>query len=202
LNAGGAWLPLDPEYPRERLAFMVADARPGVILTRERLVDALPDDGARVVCLDSARAGWQGQTTPTVARTTSRSVELPQASDVKKFALVCPDQPAYVIYTSGSTGRPKGVVVSHRGLANLTTAQIRLFGLRPEDRVLQFASLNFDASVAETATALAVGASLHLASPERLLPGSPLVETLRRQEITCVTLPPSALAVLEGEDLP
>ncbi|MCP4663809.1 MAG: AMP-binding protein, partial [bacterium] len=77
-----------------------------------------------------------------------------------------------------------------------------LFGLRPEDRVLQFASLNFDASVAETATALAVGASLHLASPERLLPGSPLVETLRRQEITCVTLPPSALAVLEGEDLP
>ncbi|MCP4661681.1 MAG: AMP-binding protein, partial [bacterium] len=63
LKAGGAWLPLDPEYPRERIAFMVADARPVVILTRERLVDALPDDGARVVCLDSARAGWQGQTT-------------------------------------------------------------------------------------------------------------------------------------------
>ncbi|MCP4571771.1 MAG: amino acid adenylation domain-containing protein, partial [bacterium] len=210
LNAGGAWLPLDPEYPRERLAFMVADARPGVILTRERLVDALPDDGAQVVCLDSARTGWQGQTTPAVARTTSRCVEVPQASGVKKFALVCPDRvtdsaaqhPAYVIYTSGSTGRPKGVVVSRRGLSNLTAAQIRLFGLRPEDRVLQFASLNFDASVAETATALAVGASLHLASPERLLPGSPLVETLRQQEITCVTLPPSALAVLEGEDLP
>ncbi|MCP4659506.1 MAG: AMP-binding protein, partial [bacterium] len=167
LKAGGAWLPLDPEYPRERLAFMVADARPGVVLTRERLVDALPDDGAQVVCL---RAGWQGQTPPVVVRTPSRAGEVPQASGVKKFALVCPDQPAYVIYTSGSTGRPKGVVVSRRGLANLSSAQIRLFGLRPVDRVLQFASLNFDASVAETVTALAVGASLHLASPERLLP--------------------------------
>ncbi|MCP4662237.1 MAG: AMP-binding protein, partial [bacterium] len=89
LKAGGAWLPLDPEYPRERLAFMVADARPGVILTRDRLVDALPDDGAQIVCLDS-RAGWQGQTTPAVARTPSRSVEVPEAPDVKKFALVCP----------------------------------------------------------------------------------------------------------------
>ncbi|MCP4659566.1 MAG: AMP-binding protein, partial [bacterium] len=151
--AGGAWLPLDPRYPRERLAFMVADAGLPVILTREHLVDALPEHAARVVCLDSAREGWQGQTTPAVARTTSRSVKMPQTSGVKKFALVCPDQAAYMIYTSGSTGRPKGVVVPHRGLGNLATAQIELFGLRPGDRVLQFSSLNFDASVWEIAMA-------------------------------------------------
>ncbi|MCP4664646.1 MAG: amino acid adenylation domain-containing protein, partial [bacterium] len=201
LKAGGAWLPLDPEYPRERLAFMIADAGLSVVVTQKRLMAALPDDGAQVVCLDS-RAGWQGQTTPAVARTTSRSVEGPQASGVRKFALVCPDQSAYVIYTSGSTGRPKGVVVSHRGLANLAAAQIRLFGLRPEDRILQFASLNFDASVSEIAIALAAGASLHLAPRDRLLPGPPLVDLLRRREITCVTLPPSVLAVVEGEELP
>ncbi|MCP4658007.1 MAG: amino acid adenylation domain-containing protein, partial [bacterium] len=184
LKAGGAWLPLDPEYPRERLAFMVADTRLDLILTQERLRDALPDDRIRVVRLDSEWDVVAGENRAAVAgRATAK-------------------HPAYVIYTSGSTGRPKGVVVSHRGLSNLTTAQIRLFGLRPDDRILQFASLNFDASVAEIVTALAVGASLHLAPPERLLPGSPLVETLRQQAITCVTLPPSALAVLEGEDLP
>ncbi|MCP4659524.1 MAG: AMP-binding protein, partial [bacterium] len=204
LAAGGAWLPLDPRYPRERLAFMVEDAGLPVILTQERLVDALPEHAARVLCLDSAREGWpetsmgwQGQTTPAVTRTTSRSVKMPQASGVKKFALVCPDQAAYLIYTSGSTGRPKGVVVPHRGLGNLATAQIELFGLRPGDRVLQFSSLNFDASVWEIAMALSVGATLCLAPPERLLPGSPLRELLDERRITCVTLPPSALAVLE-----
>ncbi|MCP4660904.1 MAG: AMP-binding protein, partial [bacterium] len=143
-----------------------------------------------------------GQTTPAVARTTSRSVKMPQTSGAKKFALVCPDQAAYLIYTSGSTGRPKGVVVPHRGLGNLATAQLALFGLRPEDRILQFSSLNFDASVWEIAMALAVGATLCLAPAERLLPGSPLRELLDERRITCVTLPPSALAVLERDRLP
>ncbi|MCP4654392.1 MAG: amino acid adenylation domain-containing protein, partial [bacterium] len=184
LKAGGAWLPLDPEYPRERLAFMIADTRLRMILTQKRLVEALPDDGLEVVCLDSEWDAVAGESPAAVAGPAT------------------PECPAYVIYTSGSTGRPKGVVVSRRGLSNLSTAQIRLFGLRPEDRVLQFASLNFDASVAEIATALAVGASLHLAPPERLLPGPPLLTTFREREITCVTLPPSALAVVEGEELP
>ncbi|MCP4654590.1 MAG: amino acid adenylation domain-containing protein, partial [bacterium] len=184
LKAGGAWLPLDPEYPRERLAFMAADAGVRTILTRKRFLGSLPEREAEVICLDSERAAVAAESTARIASPTTA------------------EHPAYVIYTSGSTGRPKGVVVKHRGLANLVAAQIRCFELRSGDRLLQFASLNFDASVSEIAMALAAGASLHLAPRERLLPGPPLLKLLREQEITCITLPPSALTVLEAETLP
>src|SRR6185436_19988362 len=112
------------------------------------------------------------------------------------------DNPAYVIYTSGSTGRAKGVTVPHRGLANLAAAQARLFGLSPGDRVLQFSSPSFDASVWEIAMTLSSGAALCLAGRQELLPGPGLVHLLREQEITAVTLPPSALAVLPEDGLP
>ncbi|MCP4662881.1 MAG: amino acid adenylation domain-containing protein, partial [bacterium] len=151
-------------------------------LTQDRLLEALPVHKAEVICLDYEPAA----AAPT-AKTAGRGAGT---------------HAAYVIYTSGSTGRPKGVVVTHRGLANLAAAQIRRFELDPEDRILQFASLNFDASVWEITIALGAGAALHLAPPDRLLPGPPLVELLRRRQITCVTLPPSALAVVESEDLP
>ena len=97
---------------------------------------------------------------------------------------------AYVIYTSGSTGRPKGVLLEHRGLVNVALEQQRLFGAGPGSRVLQFASLSFDAAVFELAMALGSGATLHLAPPDALLPGPPLLRTLREEAITIVTLPP------------
>ncbi|HEX2224885.1 MAG TPA: amino acid adenylation domain-containing protein, partial [Thermoanaerobaculia bacterium] len=109
---------------------------------------------------------------------------------------------AYVIYTSGSTGRPKGVPVTHGSLRNLVEAQVAAFDLRPEDRVLQFASLTFDASVSEIFTALVSGACLVLVPRDQMLPGPDLLARLRGERITAATLPPSALAVLPEEDLP
>ncbi|MCP4657761.1 MAG: AMP-binding protein, partial [bacterium] len=184
LKAGGAWLPLDPGYPRERLAFMMTDTHVGVVLTQEHLLGVLPEHEAHVVCLDS---DW-----PTVAG--GSATRLPSG--------VTPENAAYVIYTSGSTGRPKGVVVVHRGLSNLAAAQRRLFALGPRDRILQFFSLSFDASVWEIAMTLPVGATLHLAPQGALLPGPPLLEILRGRRITTASLPPSALAVLGAPDLP
>ncbi|MCP4661388.1 MAG: amino acid adenylation domain-containing protein, partial [bacterium] len=181
LKAGGGWLPLDPQYPRERLAFMLEETRVPVVLTQERLLGTLPEHEAQVVCLDRAVA-VHGEGNPVDG--------------------VRPECVAYVIYTSGSTGRPKGVMITHRNLSNLAAAQAERFGLRPADRVLQFFSLSFDGSVWEIAMALAAGAALHLASQEDLLPGPPLLEVLNGRRITCITLPPSALAGLGVENLP
>src|SRR6185369_7959834 len=124
LKAGAAYLPLDPAYPRQRLGYMIEDSRLPVLLTEERLLGALPETSATVVLLDEDDAGQAGR--------------LPQTT--------APDSLAYVIYTSGSTGRPKGVMIHHCGWSHLADAQRRLFHLTPGDRVLQFASLSFDAS--------------------------------------------------------
>ncbi|HEX6903704.1 MAG TPA: amino acid adenylation domain-containing protein [Thermoanaerobaculia bacterium] len=113
-----------------------------------------------------------------------------------------PDNLAYVIYTSGSTGTPKGVLVSHRGLDNLAEAQGHLFGIGPDSRVLQFASMSFDASVSEIAMTFRAGAALVLAGRLALSPGPELIALLRDREITAATLPPSVLAALPEADLP
>ncbi|HYO14551.1 MAG TPA: amino acid adenylation domain-containing protein, partial [Thermoanaerobaculia bacterium] len=186
LHAGGAFLPLDPGYPRERLELMFADARPRVVLTLERLLPGLPESAATVLCLD------RDQESPALA-----GEGMAGGADL--------DNLAYVIYTSGSTGRPKGVGVTHRGLVNLCAAQLQIYGTGPQDRVLQFASPSFDASVAEITIALVAGAELRLADRDSLLPGPPLLALLCDRGITNVTLPPSALAALPapGEsDLP
>ncbi|HEV2864149.1 MAG TPA: amino acid adenylation domain-containing protein, partial [Pyrinomonadaceae bacterium] len=181
LKAGGAYVPLDPSYPRDRLSFMLEDSRVPVLLTHSAAVSSLPPCPARLLLLDEL------------------SEVLPGESGENPRREVLPDNLAYVIYTSGSTGRPKGVLIQHRGLCNLARLQARTFGLGPADRVLQFASLSFDASIFEFTKALCVGASLHLAPRERLLPGEGLERLLAERGITSVTLPPTAAEVLEPE---
>ncbi|MBY8847209.1 AMP-binding protein, partial [Streptomyces sp. SP2-10] len=105
--------------------------------------------------------------------------------------------PAYVIYTSGSTGRPKGVMVSHAGVAGLVAAQVERLGVAPGSRVLQFASPSFDASFWDLCSALLTGAALVLAPAEAPLEAL----TDRRLAVSHVTLPPSALAALDGADV-
>jgi amino acid adenylation domain-containing protein len=184
LKAGGAYLPVDPTYPRERRAYMLEDSGAPVLLTLSHLAADLPEHTARVVLLDE---DW-----PAIERHASTDVE----------SSTTPDSLAYVIYTSGSTGRPKGVMVPHRGVVNLALAQIGLFRITPESRVLQFASFSFDAAVSEVLTALLAGARLHLAPQEALMPDLPLVTTLQEGEISVATLPPSVLSVLPKADFP
>ncbi|MBW4561039.1 MAG: amino acid adenylation domain-containing protein [Mojavia pulchra JT2-VF2] len=184
LKAGGAYLPLDPSYPQERLNLMLEDAKVSVLLTQQQFLERLGKVAVSVVCLDKDRKAIACQ-----------SQEDPRCC-------VTFDNLAYVIYTSGSTGKPKGVLIQHQGLANLAAAQIEVFNLQPSNRILQFASLSFDAAIFEIVMALQTGASLYLAKKESLLPGQNLLQLLREKAITHVTLPPAVLAVLTPESLP
>ena len=179
LKAGGAFLPLDPSYPRARLELMLADAAVRVVVTTTSADVPVLAANPAIVHVD-AIAETRRRTRPRLTL----------------------DHLAYVVYTSGSTGRPKGVLVSHRGITNLARAQIRAFRVAPTSRVLQFASLSFDASVSEIFMALLAGARLVLAPASELRPGAELARTLRERAITTVTLPPSVLAVLPIGELP
>jgi amino acid adenylation domain-containing protein/non-ribosomal peptide synthase protein (TIGR01720 family) len=184
LKAGGAYVPLDPTYPKDRLSFMLADANVKVLLTEAAVVAELPAHAAEVVCLDNE---W-----PTIARE-SREAPAPLADE---------NDLAYVIYTSGSTGKPKGVMVEHHGLVNVAEVHARAFKSGPDSRVLQLASLNFDASVWEIVMALLNGGCLVLASADALLPGPDLLKTLADNRITALTISPSVLAALPPASLP
>ncbi|WP_338911511.1 non-ribosomal peptide synthase/polyketide synthase [Mycetohabitans rhizoxinica] len=190
LKAGAAYLPLDPDYPCERLAFMLTDAQPKRVLTDASSAKRLPNEYTAVLHLDD----------PAVcAALTQRSESNP--SDTHRRRPLVPRHPAYVIYTSGSTGKPKGVVVTHAGGHNLTTTQIERFSLSPHSRVLQFASLSFDAAFWEMCMSLLSGATLVLGRSEQLLPGDALAKLASDQAITHATLPPSALAALPADSL-
>src|SRR5262249_36932334 len=114
-----------------------------------------------------------------------------------------PENLAYVIYTSGSTGMPKGVIVEHRNFSNLIQAQIPLFQVGPDSRVLQTISLTFDASLGEIFRALASVATLYEPSSEQALPGAEMLKFLQDERISVMATPPSLLAALpEGAELP
>ncbi|MCZ8226490.1 MAG: amino acid adenylation domain-containing protein, partial [Microcystis sp. LE19-84.1B] len=183
LKAGAAYLPLDPEYPQERLQFMLEDSQVPLLLTQSSLIDKLPNHQAKTVFLAEI---WQ---------------EIKPMNRDNLTVKVTASNLANVIYTSGSTGKPKGVMVEHQGLCNLALAQIQTFAVSSQSRVLQFASFSFDACISEVLMALGAGARLYLASKDNLMPGLPLIKQLRENKITHITLPPSALAVLPWENL-
>lgn len=170
--AGVVYVPLDPDYPADRLAYMTADARMAAVLTSEEQSDRFPQN---VACIH------MGEGEPTRA-----------ASRV--------DQPAYMIYTSGSTGRPKGVLLSHRGFAAASAMQRDVWGIGTGSRVLQFASPSFDASIYEFLMALTRGAALVVVPPP-MLAGSSLRSTLADLGVTHAVIPPALVAALEDEDL-
>jgi amino acid adenylation domain-containing protein len=184
LLAGGAYVPLDPAHPAERLAFLASDAGIRVLLAHERWLAHVPAPGVPTLCFDRDRA-----------QIDACSAE-PLASDATAQTL------AYVIHTSGSTGAPKGVMIEHGGVADLIAAQRQRFGAGSGSRVLQLASLGFDASLWELVMALASGAALHLAPADALLPGPGLVALLAARAITHLTITPSALAALPDAALP
>ncbi|MEO1004642.1 MAG: amino acid adenylation domain-containing protein [Cyanobacteria bacterium J06638_38] len=182
LKVGGAYLPLDPTYPQERLDFMLSDSQVNILLTTQKLKSQLPQLSSQIIYLDAE--------------------DLAKESSINPDSKVTIDNLAYLIYTSGSTGTPKGVLVTHEGLVNLTQDKIRTCRVQADSRILQFFSLSFDASIPEIVMALGSGAALYLGTQNDLLPGQPLLEFLRQHAITHITLPPSALAVLPSADLP
>ncbi|HEX6038060.1 non-ribosomal peptide synthetase, partial [Longimicrobium sp.] len=185
LQAGAAFLPLDPAYPPDRLRHMLADS------------------GARLLVADGPLPpGLDGDALPPVVDLRAEAEAIAARPASPPGGEVDADHPAYVIYTSGSTGRPKGVVVTHRGIPALAEWVHGRLGLRADDRVLQFASLSFDAAVHEILPALLAGATLVLADRAALAPGDALRETLRGGRVTFATLPPSVLAVMDPAELP
>ncbi|WP_224362171.1 non-ribosomal peptide synthetase [Hyalangium versicolor] len=184
LKAGGAFLPLDPAYPSQRLAFMLQQASAPLLLSSSSLADQLPSLGNSLFCLDSD--GHLLSSLPSTNPSPSSS----------------PDNLAYVIFTSGSTGSPKGTLLTHRGLVNTALAASHSLRLGPGQRVLQFASIGFDASVWECFSSLLSGALLCLAPRDWLTPGPALHRFLSQASISCATLTPSVLAQTPSDGLP
>ncbi|MEO1741396.1 MAG: amino acid adenylation domain-containing protein [Cyanobacteria bacterium J06629_9] len=179
MKAGGAYLPLDPTYPPERLDYMLSDAQVQVVLTQS---DISLQTTAQRVDLDKQQFSDQPQTNPT--------------------PVVGPDHLAYLIYTSGSTGKPKGVLISHGGLVNLTEDKIRVCQVRSGDCILQFFSFSFDASIPEIIMALATGSKLLLATTTMMLPGLDLKALMQRHRVTHITITPSALLSVPYGEFP
>ncbi|MGW0205989.1 amino acid adenylation domain-containing protein [Streptomyces sp. NPDC003233] len=189
LKAGAAYLPVDPDYPAERIAFMLGDASPRCALTEAGSTVPLPAGLERIVLDEATRSA------------VSRLPDTDLADD-DRVAPLRPGHAAYVIYTSGSTGVPKGVVVSHAGIAGRMGSEIERLEVRPESVVLQFASPSFDGAFSDMCMALLAGATLVVAPSAKTMPGPGLSALMRDQGITHVTLPPPVLAALPVDGVP
>jgi amino acid adenylation domain-containing protein/non-ribosomal peptide synthase protein (TIGR01720 family)/FkbM family methyltransferase len=182
LKAGGAYLPLDPDYPRERLDFLLEDAKASVLVTEESLASGLPALATTgVVILDAGEDPEPAETAIS-----------PQGEATAENA-------AYLIYTSGSTGQPKGVIVPHRAIVNRLRWMQREFPLTPADRVLQKTPYGFDASIWELFSPLWAGAQLVLAEPGAHRDSARMVELIAVHAVTRLQLVPSLLVVFLDE---
>ncbi|MFF1920156.1 amino acid adenylation domain-containing protein [Streptomyces sp. NPDC058221] len=188
-KTGAGFLPIDPGYPADRVAFMVADAGPVLLCTNRESAAGLPQEPQRIVLDDAA----------VVAETERLSDE--NLGDCDGRAPLSTAGLAYVIYTSGSTGKPKGVAVTHAGLANLAAAKVERMEVDQESRILQFASPSFDAFLTELLVTIGSGATLVI-PPAAILAGDTLSDVLSSRRITHAVLPPVAAASVSPEDLP
>ena len=179
LKAGGAYVALDPEYPRERLEFMLEDTRAPIVLTDERAERRVPRHDGQTIVLGSKSA----------------RAMLAAREETPLFGGARPEDLAYVIYTSGSTGRSKGVAMPHRALLNLVAWQIET-SRNPAAKTLQFASLSFDVSFQEMFSTWCAGGELLLLSEETRRDSAALWGLLRSESIERLFLPFVALAHL------
>ena len=170
LKAGGAYVPLDPAYPQERLVYMVKDANISILLTQTKWQGVLPTDQAKIVNLDAEGL-----------KIATYSTKNPGVSTIEKNL-------AYVIYTSGSTGNPKGVMITHQGLSSFTKTAVKEYQFQSSDRILQFASINFDAAVEEIFPCLCTGATLVLRT-DAMLALPTFFQTCAKLKLTVLDLP-------------
>jgi len=179
LKAGAAYVPMDPEYPSERLRYMLEDAGVSLLLSHDAVIDSLPSvDDVQVLNLDHLDVSDEPQSAPEVA--------------------IHPEQLAYLIYTSGSTGKPKGAGNSHAALYNRLAWMQQAYNLTAEDRVLQKTPFSFDVSVWEFFWPLITGARLVMAQPGDHRDPAKLVELIERERISTLHFVPSMLAAFVG----
>jgi amino acid adenylation domain-containing protein len=170
LRAGGAWVPLDPGYPKERLALIIEDTAMPVLLTQERLRAVIPEGlQAAIVCADTVDLSAEDPSDPTWE--------------------IHPESLAYVIYTSGSTGKPKGVGVPHRSLANHAVACAVRYGMGPADRALQFTSISFDITSEEIFPTWITGGAVVPRAPGLFPSFAELAGLIERHGVTVANLP-------------
>ncbi|GGW03189.1 hypothetical protein GCM10010230_37770 [Streptomyces narbonensis] len=220
MKAGAAYLPLDADHPRDRIAYMLGDAGARTVLTVRELAGELPEAGGAGGLPEAGGAGGLPEA-GSAGRLPEAGVAggLPEAADVTHLLLDDPateaalavqadtdpgvpvalDQAAYVIYTSGSTGRPKGVVVPHDGVGSLIATATDRIGITADSRVVQFASVGFDVTVWDLVMSLCVGGRIILVPAERRVAGPALTDYIAHHRATHMILPPSLVSALPQE---
>ncbi|WP_449619236.1 amino acid adenylation domain-containing protein, partial [Rhodococcus cercidiphylli] len=183
-KTGAAFLPVDPNYPADRIAHMLEDSHAAMGLTDIDSRGSLPDTVPWLVLDD-----------PEISAELSR-YPADAVTDVERTATLHIDHPAYLIYTSGSTGRPKGVAVRHRGLANLQAEVLERFRPTRDSRVSHIASPSFDASIYELTMAFGVGATVVIVPPG-VFGGGDLADLLESEHVTHAFLTPAALSSID-----
>ena len=186
LKTGAAYVPLDPDYPPDRVEYILSDCSASVLLTTSELAAKATGFPGAIVCVDAGLP----QNLLAVAEVPEKPSTQPRPEDL-----------CYIIYTSGTTGRPKGVQIEHRSACHFVQAESELFEIRPADRVFQGFSIAFDASVEEIWLAWAAGATLVGATAERVRSGAALSQHLSDAGVTVLSCVPTLLAMLE-DDVP
>ena len=186
LKSGAAYVPLDAEYPADRVAYILQNSGCSLVITSSGFVERLSGFSGTVLSLE---ADW------------SRISQYSCARLSRTESGLSPENLCYVIYTSGSTGRPKGVQIEHRNAVHLVRTEATRFAIRPEDRVYQGFSIAFDASVEELWLAWAAGATLVAATPDMAHVAMELPRILTELKVTVLSCVPTLLAMMEG-DLP
>ena len=182
LKIGAAYVPMDPDYPAERLAMMVEDAKPCLVVTERALAADFPGAGARLLCLEDL----------------DPTNDDPSPVDI----VIAPESPAYVIFTSGSTGRPKGVRVPHRAVTNFLLSMQKEPGLTADDVLLAVTTLSFDISVLEIFLPLVTGASVVAADKETVADAGRLALLMRECGVTVMQATPVTWRMLLASGWP
>jgi len=177
LKAGGAYVPLDPAHPRARLAYMLEDAQPLILLTQSRLQPDLPPHRAQLVVIDG-----EAPFAPAGGQVTAPGHD--------------PSHLAYVIYTSGSTGQPKGVEIEHRAVVNMLASMQKRPGLSASDRMLAITTLTFDIAVLEIFLPLVCGACVVIAASETSADGVALARLIAQSGVSVMQATPATLRML------
>ena len=172
LKSGGAYLPLDPDYPRDRLSYILEDSQAPILVTTVDLREMFPTFAGQVICLDADAETLESQPADNLA------------------PLAGPQTTAYVLYTSGSTGKPKGVQITHRNVVNFLAAMQQRPGIRPEDTLLAVTTLSFDIAGLELYLPLVTGARVVLASRDQARDANHLIRLMERWDATILQATP------------